>query len=196
MSWPVVDALDDRLDALAGRWRGNPVADAVAYGASALGDHGLIWFLLGLGRGRRRERRATAVWAVAFSGVVTPVVNAAVKNAVGRGRPHPRVDDPPPVREPRSTSFPSGHALAAWCAATLLAVDDPLAPAYYLVAATVAASRVHLRQHHVSDVAAGAVLGIALGRLGRALGPRGALTAPRRGRVRGMGPSPSGLTRS
>jgi hypothetical protein len=41
MSWPVVDAVDDRLDAVIGRWRGRPMADGLAYGASALGDHGL-----------------------------------------------------------------------------------------------------------------------------------------------------------
>ncbi|HXQ61112.1 MAG TPA: phosphatase PAP2 family protein [Acidimicrobiales bacterium] len=167
MSRAVVDAIDERVDAVFGRWRGRPVADGLAYGASALGDHGLVWFLIGLARGRRPGRRFGAAWAVIFSGIVTPVVNAAVKSAVGRGRPDPRHDDPPPVRVPTSTSFPSGHALAAWCAATLLAEDDPLGPAYYLVAAAVSVSRVHLRQHHASDVAAGAVLGITLGHAGR-----------------------------
>jgi undecaprenyl-diphosphatase len=170
MSWPVVDAFDDRVDAVASRWRGRPGADALAYGASALGDHGLIWFLIGLARGRRPGRhRSVAVWALVFSGVVTPLVNSAVKTAVGRGRPDPRVDDPPPVRVPGSASFPSGHALAAWCSATMLAEGDRLAPAYYLAAAAVSVSRVHLRQHHATDVLAGAALGITLGRVGRRL---------------------------
>jgi undecaprenyl-diphosphatase len=111
-----------------------------------------------------------AVWALVFSGTVAPVVNAAVKNIVGRGRPDPRDDDPKQVRVPTSTSFPSGHALAGWCAASLLADDDPLAPAYYLVAGAVSLSRVHLRQHHATDVLAGAALGIGLGRLGRRIG--------------------------
>ena len=82
---------------------------------------------------------------------------------------------------PRSASFPSGHALAAWCAATLLADDDPLGPTYYLVAAAVSLSRVHLRQHHASDVIAGAVIGVALGRLGRSM------ALPWRHELRGMG---------
>ena len=130
MSWSAVDALDGRLDSVLGRWRGNPVADALAYGASALGDHGLVWFLIGVARSRRPgPGRNRAVWAVAFSGMITPVVNEAVKRSVGRRRPAPAHDDPRPVRVPRSTSFPSGHALAAWCAATLLATDDPLGPA-------------------------------------------------------------------
>jgi undecaprenyl-diphosphatase len=189
--WAAVDALDVRLDAVAGRWRGHPTADAVAYGASAVGDHGLIWFLIAVARGRRPgRRRATAAWAVVFSGAVTPVVNAGLKQAVGRGRPDPRGDDPRAVRVPRSASFPSGHALAAWCAATMLAEDDPLGPAFYLVAAAVSASRVHLRQHHASDVLGGAVVGIALGRLGRSLSRRW------RHEAGGMGPAGSVLDSS
>jgi undecaprenyl-diphosphatase len=172
MSWAVVDAVDDRVDAVNGRWRGRPVADGLAYGASALGDHGLVWFLIGLAQSRRPGKRRKATWAISFSGAVTPVVNAAVKSAVGRSRPEPRPDDPTPVRVPASTSFPSGHALAAWCAATLLAEDDPLGAAYYLVAAAVSLSRVHLRQHHASDVLAGAALGITVGQVGRRIGRR------------------------
>ena len=148
------------------------MADGLAYGASALGDHGLVWFLIGVARGRKPgPARGRATWAIVFSGAVTPVVNEAVKRSVGRGRPTPGHDDPRPVRVPRSTSFPSGHALAAWCAATLLATDDPLGPVYYLVAAIVSVSRVHLRQHHPTDVLAGATLGITLGRLGRRVAP-------------------------
>jgi membrane-associated phospholipid phosphatase len=172
MSWPGVDAFDGRVDTVVGRWRGHRVADGLAYAASAVGDHGLLWFLIGVVRGRRPgRRRATAVWAIVFSGAVSPAVNAAVKAVVGRGRPDPREDDPPPVRVPRSTSFPSGHALAGWCAATLLARDDPMAPAYYLMAGAVSLSRVHLRQHHATDVLAGAALGTALGCLGRWMAP-------------------------
>jgi undecaprenyl-diphosphatase len=168
MSWSVVDRFDDRIDDVVGRWRGRPVADALSYGASALGDHGLLWFLIGVVRGRRPGRgRTVAMKAIGWSGTVTPVVNAVVKAAVGRGRPEPREDDPRSVRTPRSASFPSGHALAGWCAATMLADGDPLGPAYYLAAGAVSVSRIHLRQHHASDVVAGAALGWALGRIGR-----------------------------
>jgi membrane-associated phospholipid phosphatase len=168
MSWSVVDRFDERIDEVVGRWRGRPVADAISFGASALGDHGLLWFLIGVVRGRRPGRnRTVALKAISWSGAVTPVVNAAVKTAVGRGRPEPRDDDPRSVRVPRSASFPSGHALAAWCAATMLAEGDPFAPAYYLAAGVVSVSRIHLRQHHASDVMAGAALGLVLGRIGR-----------------------------
>ena len=173
MAWPVVARFDEAVDDVVSRWRGRPAADALAFGASALGDHGLIWFLIGLARGRRPGRgRAAAAWAIVFSGMASPVVNSTMKAVVGRNRPEAREDDPRPVRVPRTTSFPSGHALAGWCAATLLAEGDPLGPAYYAAAGAVSVSRIHLRQHHASDVLAGAALGVGLGRVGRWMGRR------------------------
>ena len=169
-----VEAFDGAVDRFLGRWRGQRAADLVAYSASWLGDHGLLWFLLGVTTGRRPgPRRALAVRAVVFTGAVAPVVNALVKRSVGRVRPV-RDDAPaPPLRIPRTASFPSGHTLAAWCAATLFADDAALAPACYGAALAISASRAHVRLHHASDVVGGAVLGVALGRAGRALAPVG-----------------------
>jgi undecaprenyl-diphosphatase len=167
-----VDFVDRVAEDLVGPLRGHRGADAAAYTLSALGDHGLIWFVVGVVRGRRPgPRRARAVRAVVFTGVVSPLVNAGLKSAVGRLRPAQVEPHPLPVRTPRTSSFPSGHALAAWCAATLFAEGDHLAPWYYGLAAAVAASRVHVRLHHASDVLAGSVLGAALGGLGRLLVP-------------------------
>jgi len=167
-----VDAFDRRVDRWMAQWRGNRLADAAAYSASALGDHGLIWFLVGVARGRRRgPRRSSAVRAVAFTGLVAPGVNAALKAAVGRVRPEPSFRHALPVRIPRTASFPSGHSLAAWCAATLLAEGDPWAPGYYLMAGAVSMSRIHVRLHHATDVVAGSVLGLALGLVGRRVLP-------------------------
>jgi undecaprenyl-diphosphatase len=116
---------------------------------------------------------------VVFSGVVTPVVNAGLKSLVGRSRPHHESPPDLPVRIPTTASFPSGHTLAAWCAATLLAEDDPLAPVYYVMAGAISFSRLHVRLHHATDVVAGSIIGIVLGRLGRILVPRGGTTMRR-----------------
>ncbi len=63
---------------------------------------------------------------------------------------------------PDPFSFPSGHAAAATAvAATVTLVDPVLGPVVLPLAALVAYSRVHLRVHHVSDVLAGAALGLA-----------------------------------
>ena len=76
-----------------------------------------------------------------------------------------------PVREPTSSSFPSGHTLAAFCAATVMcrAGDRAGNALLFTSAALVGLSRLHLRAHHASDVLGGAVIGTALGLVGRRL---------------------------
>ena len=144
--------------------------DRIASVASFLGDHGLIWFLIGVARARRPgSRRKNALRALLYSGTVVPLVNSAMKASVARVRPERSESTGPYVRIPRTASFPSGHALAAWCSATLLSKGDPLAPVYYSVAAVISLSRIHLRLHHFTDVIGGAVGGLALGILGRKL---------------------------
>jgi undecaprenyl-diphosphatase len=69
------------------------------------------------------------------------------------------------LRKPVTSSFPSGHATAAFCAASLLGGG----PAWYAAATLVASTRVYVRLHHASDVVAGAAFGLALGALMRPL---------------------------
>jgi undecaprenyl-diphosphatase len=76
-----------------------------------------------------------------------------------------------PLRRPRTSSFPSGHATAAFSAAALLSEEDALWPLYYAVAAIVASSRVYVKMHHASDVVAGAALGALMGRAARTVFP-------------------------
>ena len=54
---------------------------------------------------------------------------------------------------------------------TLLAEDDPRAPAYYAMAGAISFSRVHVGLHHATDVAAGSIIGVALGGSGRIVLP-------------------------
>lgn len=170
--WPEGSALarfDRMVDEAFDHLRGNPLADAVAYGASYLGDNGLVWLALGAWQTRRRGgRRREAIRAVTFTAIATQAVSLGIKGGVGRSRPA-RGDavDPHALRIPRTSSFPSGHALTSWCAATLLATDSPYAGVFYLLAGVISASRVHVRLHHASDVVGGTVIGIAMGRLGR-----------------------------
>ena len=51
-----VAAFDAAVDRAFDHLRGNPVADHVMYGASALGDFSLIWALLGSAKSLRSER--------------------------------------------------------------------------------------------------------------------------------------------
>jgi undecaprenyl-diphosphatase len=153
------------------RLRGRPAIDRVMYGASAVGDHGMIWLAIAALDGYRSRRSGLAlVRAGAALGLESLLVNGLIKQAFRRHRPQSDEPRPLPLRVPRTSSFPSGHASSAFFAAMLLR-DSPAAPAVFAAAAVVAASRVHVRMHHASDVVAGALLGAALGELARRLYP-------------------------
>ncbi len=165
------DAVDRRFD----RVRGNKAVDRVMYGASELGDWSLIWHLIGASQALLPGRDPmTAVRLSAILGAESLLVNGGIKSLFRRSRPEwgDGVARPHHLRTPLSSSFPSGHASAAFTAAGVLSQNDPLWPLYYGVAVVVASSRVYVKIHHASDVAAGAVLGVALGAAARHLWPK------------------------
>jgi undecaprenyl-diphosphatase len=164
---------DDGVDSAFDRVRGNPVADRVFYGASELGDFSLVWFILGALRGLRSERDWQAALRVGGGlAVESALVNGVIKSFFRRRRPATEgFVHRLPLRRPRTSSFPSGHATSAFSAAALLSEEDALWPLYYAIAGVVATSRVYVKVHHASDVVAGAALGALMGRAARALFP-------------------------
>lgn len=166
-------AFDDRVDALLDRVRGHPVADRALYAASELGDFSLVWHLVGAARGLTSDQRADeAIRLSVLLAGESVLVNGIIKSFFRRRRP---VWDQPRayrIRKPRSSSFPSGHASAAFTAATILGERDPLWPLYYAAAAVVATSRVYVKIHHASDVVAGVATGLVLGRVARRIWPK------------------------
>ena len=160
------EAIDQRVD----RVRGHQTIDRVMYGASELGDWSLLWHLLGVGQALLPGRDAmTAVRFSAILGAESLLVNGAVKSLFNRHRPVWEEDRPRPhrIRRPVTSSFPSGHASAAFTAAGVLSQGDPLWPLYYGLAAVVASSRVYVKMHHASDVIAGAAIGVGLATFAR-----------------------------
>src|SRR3984893_14229025 len=83
-----VRRFDDAVDRGFQRLRGHPLADRVFYGASAVGDHGLIWVMLGALRGLRGDHHwRAAVRVGAGGGVEAVVVNARTKALFPRPGP-------------------------------------------------------------------------------------------------------------
>lgn len=158
-----LDRFDDVIDA---RWgqalRGHPVIDRMFYLASELGDFSLIWHLIGTAQGVRSDRHADDAMRLAATLLVESiVVNQGIKRLFRRPRPVALEPRPHDLRQPLTSSFPSGHASSAFTAAGVLSAHDPhLRPLYYAVAMVVATSRVHVQIHHASDVIAGAAVGI------------------------------------
>ena len=161
-----------RFDDAVDRWweilRGRKLVDRVMYGASDVGEFSQIWHVLGAIRALAPRREASdALRFSALMALESLVVNQGIKRLFGRGRPATAAANPTNhrLRQPISSSFPSGHASAAFCAAVVLSRGSVLGPLYRLVAGIVAVSRIHVRLHHASDVIAGAALGEAIGRI-------------------------------
>ena len=157
-----MSSLDEAVDAAFEPLRGNARVDAAAAVVSNLADYGLVWVLLGLIKMRRKgPDRRRAVVALGAAGFSSLLVSRMVKASVERQRPDDHL--PASVRAPTSSSFPSGHTLAAFCTAFVLADTDAQTAANVGFASAVAVSRVHLRAHHPTDVIGGAAIGSVLG---------------------------------
>lgn len=170
---PVVRGVDRAVERAAARLRGNPAVDRTMYALSQAGNHSMLWHGINLvdavanGReGRRRALRRSVV-----IGIEQAVVNGPVKMLFGRTRPGHVTDHPHDLRTPRTSSFPSGHASAGACAATLLTADVGAGPLWFGLAAAVAWSRVHVGAHHPSDVVGGFLTGRTLARVAGRIWP-------------------------
>ena len=167
-----VTSFDLWVDRRVQSWRGRPLIDAVSQGASAVGDHGLAWFVIGLRPGPTTgpESYGHLVGTVHRSGDTAfeqclEIVGGARSGpieAVHRSGPS---GSPVPPAFPRAIPWRRGVRPPCWRKATRFC------PAFYGLAVAISYSRVHVRLHHASDVLGGMVLGIALGRSVAACGP-------------------------
>lgn len=169
-----VARFDAAVDALFEHVRGVAVFDRLFYTASELGDWSLVWHLLGASQGvLLRDGPGRALRLSACMGVESALVNGGIKSLFGRSRPVVATERPHALRQPLTSSFPSGHASAAFTAAALLSDGTRAKPLFYAVAGIVALSRVHVRIHHASDVVGGVAVGLVLGALAKDLWPLG-----------------------
>jgi len=101
--------------------------------------------------------------AALFALTTSHLAVQVLKRAVARPRPCDASGRPlATIDLPDAFSFPSGHAAAATAVSGTVALAHPLlAPLLVPAAALIALSRVSLRVHHVSDVVAGMLLGLA-----------------------------------
>lgn len=169
LSW--VASRDHRIMVRVNHWRPPRWLRIWMLAATRGGDGGL-WYALGLavalyGGPQRFHALLAATLAVA-TGIALFIT---LKHAFRRERPcglepHCWADLLPPDQ----FSFPSGHTITAFAAAVSLAGFYPeMLPGLLFCAVSIAASRVVLGMHFLSDVLAGAALGATLGALATAL---------------------------
>jgi len=170
----VVDYYASHVTPLEARWMGRICSlnrhnwlRLSMVGASKLGDWPL-WLVSGvvlLAIGDIRLRYAV----LASSGAIlaSVLLFMMIKNLIGRPRPcEVWADLPCLLRAPDRFSFPSGHTMTAFAAASAYGELAPELLLLFLPAALlIGLSRVLLGLHYPTDVLAGALLGSGLGTL-------------------------------
>ena len=137
------------------------------------GDAGIFWMICAtlLLFTRKHRRTGLGVWFALALGLL--VCNIILKPMVGRMRPydfqmeHFQVAINLLIDKETSLSFPSGHTIASFEAATVMLLNSPLLgiPALILAIA-IAFSRMYLYVHYPTDVIFSVFAGILFGIIG------------------------------
>ena len=169
----LVKGFDKSADQIAKTAHGSVPADRLFYALSQAANHSLLWHginavdaMTASPARRRRAFRRSAIIATEQA-----LINGPIKHIAQRERPTAKEHHPHELRAPKTSSFPSGHASAAACAATLLSEDLGMAPLWWMLAAGVSWSRVHVGVHHASDVVAGLIAGRTIARTAQRFWP-------------------------
>ncbi len=126
--------------------------------------------LAGLGWWRKKPTLQTAGIQALLAFLLAGLSSQILKHLFGRARPRILLEAGfhllGPTLQSGFDSFPSGHALTTFAVATALAKNfSKGAWIFYLLASLIAVSRVLSGSHFPTDVIAGALLGILMGKL-------------------------------
>lgn len=160
------DAFDARADRILEPLRHHRTSIVVFSAAGHAGDFSLIWHVIGVVRSiGSMHRLSQALTLSIILGIESLIVNQGIKRLFKRERPTTSGDHRYSVRTPSTSSFPSGHASSAVCAALVLTsfTSGAIIALWWAIAAIVALSRVMVRIHHLSDVLGGLIVGAGLG---------------------------------
>jgi undecaprenyl-diphosphatase len=141
--------------------------DALMPKVTLLAEYGIVLILLGMVLLCIKKYRVCG--AALLGGLAGGLLigNGMIKNLAARLRPcWINTDVPLLIALPEDYSFPSGHTLHCFIAATvLLHYDKRLGVPALILAILIAFSRLYLYVHFPTDVLAGAVFGIGIGLL-------------------------------
>ena len=157
----------------------HPLLDPVMVFITTLGNAGILWIALTILLALKKSTRKTAA-ALAIALMLCLVSgNLLLKPSVGRIRPfHAQELVTLLIETPTDYSFPSGHTMSSFAAATvLLRSDKRMGIPAMILAALIGFSRLYLYVHYPTDVLAGLLMGCLLGWLAvsiirRRTGPR------------------------
>lgn len=144
----------------------SPWKNRIMIAASSAGNMGLIWFAFCLPfliYGPWRLTGANIIFGLALNQILCEFI---LKNIVKRQRPTEYLSEEEQlINRPKFYSFPSGHTAASFAVTGVVIMRcEPITILFvFFCAVVIAFSRVYLRVHYLSDVIAGAILGLIFG---------------------------------
>lgn len=141
-----------------------PLMDKAMVTITKTGNLGLIWFIVASIM-LLVDPRSADIYSFMLALILCVIIgNIIIKNIVKRSRPFFHKEYKLLIKRPWDYSFPSGHTLSSFAAATVLFIINPTVGVFALIyAALIALSRLYLRVHFFTDVFFSIILGTVLG---------------------------------
>lgn len=129
---------------------------------TSIGNLGLIWIAISLLLLISKKYRKVGMLCIASLVLSSLIGEVALKNLVQRGRPFTAIEGINLlVKAPKSFSFPSGHTVSSFAVAIVIGKKiKKFKLPIYILAFSIAFSRLYLYVHYPSDVLVGALIGI------------------------------------
>ncbi|EKS4343545.1 phosphatase PAP2 family protein [Clostridium sporogenes] len=140
----------------------NDFLDKIMIFITSIGNLGLIWIAISLLLLISKKYRKVGMLCIASLVLSSLIGEVVLKNLVQRGRPFTAIEGINLlVKAPKSFSFPSGHTVSSFAVAIVIGKKiKKFKLPIYILAFSIAFSRLYLYVHYPSDVLVGALIGI------------------------------------
>ena len=127
-----------------------------------LGNKGVLWIIISIIFLTTKKYRSTGITMLVALGISTVIGNEILKPLIGRERPYVYGGNYQLlIPFPHDFSFPSGHTMSSFTAATVIFLHHrKLGIMAFFLAALIGFSRLYLYVHFPSDILAGMLIGI------------------------------------
>lgn len=144
-----------------------PILNKIMVLFTTAGDNGFIWISISFLLLINKKTRYIGIVALAALFLSTIAGEGILKHIIQRPRPY---TDFPSIHllvgKSTTYSFPSGHTTSSFAVSYILSKYlKKFSPLIWVVAITIAFSRLYLFMHYPSDVVAGIVLGLICGKV-------------------------------
>lgn len=160
----IIQQIDDTLLIFIAKHLHSPFMDRLMVFFTSLGNSSLLWIALTLVLLATKKGRRWGILLTAALIAESLLCDNILKPLFARERPFTRLTGfRDLIKAPGSYSFPSGHTMSSFTAATILFCREKSSGIFfYVIAALIGFSRIYLFVHYPSDVLGGILLGILL----------------------------------